>query len=346
MKQTNEEIERNITDKLQWQMAERDEVRIAKGIYEGKGIDAVYSLEDNGLLDGFYEYLEEKKIIELLKGINPAGVERVMVPSFQYVLLYLLKVVYGVETISSTPRLLFSNEGAMKLVGFNAHQIKEGVCKRGEYRRKKEKIGPICDDALAENIVKIPLEEIEKFFNGVIKILAKEMAFPKGIRVILDPTDIRTTRKWEGCGSVTRNKEVKEKGGKIKEIEITVFGWKLIAIFYGDVKIPLAAKLVKINEHGSKYTRELIEKAEKNLEGVSKIVEVVTDREQLDGEDLWWLEERGIRFIVPGKTNMDVVRDAREIAELEISKGSKNVKRRINVIYNDKTFAIYNDKTS
>lgn len=58
----------------------------------------------------------------------------------------------------------------MRLVGFNAHQIKNGFTERGEHKRKqKERSGPLCPEALAENISKISESEAEKFFNGVIR---------------------------------------------------------------------------------------------------------------------------------------------------------------------------------
>ena len=154
----------------------------------------------------------------------------------------------------------------MKLVGFNAQQIEEGVCKRGKGRRRhKPGSGPICDDTLARNIVKIPLKTIEQFFNNVVKFLAKQGCFPETIAVILDPTDIQTTADWKGCGEVVRKKHIKEETGVWKEVEIYVHGWKLIVVFYAPTKMPLAVKLVKIEESEKTYTMEVIKKAQENL---------------------------------------------------------------------------------
>ena len=315
-RQTAEEIERNTIEKLSWWMGRRDDKKVAKGIYEKKEIDAIYNLENSGLLDGFYEWLEEWGVMQMLKEISPEGVQRVMVSFFQFVLLYFLKSLFGIESICSLPRLLFANQGAMKLVGFNAHQIENGACNRGQYRRKhKKKTGPICDDTLARNIVKITLKVIEKFFNEVVKLLAKEGFFPKLISVIIDPTEIRTTPEWTGCGKVTRIKKIKDKRGKWKEIEITVYGWKLIVVFYAPLKLPLAAKLVKIQESEKKYTMELIRKAEENLGSYSKIIRVKMDRGHLDGKTLWQMNQEGYQFVVPSRDDMDVTKDARKLAE-------------------------------
>lgn len=314
-KQTVKEIQENTLKKLSWQMALRDEERVAKGIYEKKEIDGIYGLDQSGLLDGFYEWLEEWGVIEKLKKIMAEGIQRVMVPFFQYVILYFLKTLFGVESIGSLPRLLFANRGAMKLAGFNAHQIEGGICNRGTHlRKKKEKTGPICDDTLARNIVKIGLRIIEKIFNEIIKLLARKGFFPKRITVIMDPTDIRTTAKWVGCGTVTRPKRIKNKYGKWEEVQITVWGWKLIVVFYAKLKIPLAAKLVKIEESETDYTIQLLKKAQQNLGEHSEIIRIVIDRGHLDGEALWWMNDNGYEFVIPARSNMQITADARKLA--------------------------------
>ncbi len=335
-RQSENEVRENVVNKLSWKMAERDEKKIAKEIHEGAEIDAVYGLDECGLLDGFYLFLEEAGVLGILKKISAAGIKRVMAPFFRFVHLYMLKTLFGVESMHSLPSLLFSNEGAMRMVGFNAHEIENGICERGQKKKKHENKqdsrGPICDDALSRNIVKIPFKVIEKVFNGVVNILAKRGMFPKRLSVIIDPTDIRTTPKYKGCGSVTRKKKVRDKEGKLKEIEITVWGWKLMVVFYGAKKIPLAAKLLKIQHHESNYTIELIKMARKNIAPYSKIVRVSMDRGHLDGKALWWLNEEGIEFVVPAKGNMAVAEDARALAQEEIKVKGRYVQTRMQKI--------------
>ncbi|MFH0797329.1 MAG: transposase [Candidatus Omnitrophota bacterium] len=315
--QTYQEIEENTIRKLSWRMAQRDDKKVARDIYEKREIDGIYNLEDSGLLDGFYEWLQEWKIIETLKKFRPSEIERVMVPFFQFVLLYFLKTLFGIESMNSLPHLLFSNQAAMNLVGFNAYQIEEGVCRRGESRRKhKPKSGPICDDTLARNMIKIPLKIIEQFFNQVVKILARGGFFPKTISVIIDPTDIQTTAEWKGCGKVIRKKRIKDKRGQWKEIEIYVYGWKLIVVFYAPLKIPLAAKLVKIEESEKNYTMELIKKAQENLGSETKIIRVKMDRGHLDGKTLWQMNKEGLEFVIPGRSDMQVTKHARRLAKV------------------------------
>ena len=69
----------------------------------------------------------------------------------QYVLLYGLKTLFGIESMNALPPLLFSDEALMQLVGFNAQQVRQGICQRGATTRQGERTpGPICPDTLAK----------------------------------------------------------------------------------------------------------------------------------------------------------------------------------------------------
>jgi hypothetical protein len=55
----------------------------------------------------------------------------------------------------------------------------------------------------------------------------------------------------------------------------------------------------------------LVTQARANLAGYARLAKVVFDRGFLDGPTLWWLDQQGLRFVVPAKTNMAVTADAR-----------------------------------
>jgi hypothetical protein len=97
----------------------------------------------------------------------------------------------------------------------------------------------------------------------------------------------------------------------VHEIEVTVYGWKLIVLIDAGTKIPLAGQVVPINEHEVLSMRALVTQARTNLAGHARLHKVVFDKGFLDGVDLWWLEQRGITFVVPAKDNMAVTADAR-----------------------------------
>ncbi len=61
-RQTAEEIHENLRELLDWQFAERNDQAVAQALHSGQGIDTVYGLDDVGLLDGFFAFLEESGI--------------------------------------------------------------------------------------------------------------------------------------------------------------------------------------------------------------------------------------------------------------------------------------------
>src|SRR4029434_2894750 len=101
-----------------------------------------------------------------------------MIPCVQYILLYGLKTLFGIQSMNALPPLLFSDEAMMQLVGFNAHQARQGVCERGAQKRQGERTpGPISPETLANNIVKLNLLDLECVFNGAIRALAEAGVF-------------------------------------------------------------------------------------------------------------------------------------------------------------------------
>ncbi len=314
-----------------WNLAVRDDEYVAKYIKDNKEMDAIHSLKESGLLDEFFHFLQEIGVLDLIKEVKHQNVQREMVEFFQYIFLYICRIIMGIKSQNSLPNLLFSNTAAMKLVGFNAYQVENGICKRGDDKRKtKEKQGPICAETLSNNIVKIPKEEIEKLLNRAISKIAENKLLPDKILAILDTTDIETTEKFKGAKSVTRKKRIKDKSGKEKEIEITVWGFKLLVLYHYQTRIPLAAKLININEQGNSYTPDILKIAKSNLGNNCKIKCVVMDREFLDGEDLWELHKDDIHFVVPAKTNMQIFEDAKILTFKEdIGEDKRVIKSRI-----------------
>lgn len=165
--------------------------------------------------------------------------------------------------------------------------------------------------------IEISIRQMESFFNNCIKCLAKGKIFPKKLRVIIDGTDIETKKDFPGAGRAIRKEEIVDKTGQKKTIEITVYGFKLMALFAVGAKIPIAVKVIQIQRHESQFVKALIETAANNLGRYSKINEFMADMAYLDGKTLWWLhKEKKIRFVVPAKDKMDIKEDAREIAKL------------------------------
>lgn len=322
-KQDGKETCQNMVNNLYWKTCERDDKAVIKELHQKRELDSIFGLDETGILDDFFHFLDTQDIWPKIEKLNSSRVKRVMVSITQYVVLYMMKIIYSIKHMNSLEELLFSNQAAMRLVGFNARQVKLGICKRGDFHRKhKEKKGPITPETLANNLVKISMRQMENFFNNCIKTLAKNKTFPKRLRVIIDATDIETKKEFPGAGSVTRKETIRDKTGRYKTVEITVWGFKLFALFVAEVKIPLAIKIVQIQRHDSKFTKALIKIAQQNLAHHGKIVELAVDRGFLDGETLWWLHQTmKIKFFVPAKDGMSVKTDARQIARM----GGENV---------------------
>ncbi len=330
MEQTREAIAQTLAERLCWQVARRDDSRVARRLYRKQVVDGVYQLDEGALLDDFFSFLQELGVGDWLGEVQGTAVQREMVPFVQYLLLYGLKTLFGIESMNALPALLFSDEARMRLVGFNAHQVRHGVCQRGAAQRQGPRTrGPICPDALADNMVKLNVRDLEALFNGVIRALAKAEVFAAKVTGLVDATDLETTEHYVGCGQVTRKRKITDKRGKVHEIEVTVYGWKLIVLIEARTKIPLAAKVVPIQEHETLSLRALVTQACTNLAGHARLHKVVFDKGFLDGVDLWWLAQHGILFVVPAKDNMTVTVDAQ--AQAAASEGI-TVGRRVHTV--------------
>jgi len=327
--QTAEEIRNNLFKHLGWHTAHRDDTRVAQAIHRGEELDAVFGLEEVGLLDEFWHFLKQVGIFPLLEAIRIPAIERVLIPVVMFILLYFLRVLLGIESMNALPPLLFTNPAAMTLLGFNAYQIANGFTKRGEALRKnKKKQGPLTAQCLAQNICKLLPEQMEALLNGVVHKLAAFGIFAKEIAVVIDGSRLETTEKFKGRGCLRLERRGKEKGtGRFVTIEVFLFGWKVIVLMDIRTRIPLAAKVVKIQEYEGAFLLPLLRQAQANLGEDARIVKVVADRIYLDGEDLWELNQMGILFVVIAKEGMTVREDALALAKL-----SPNVAERKTVV--------------
>src|SRR5216683_3212891 len=167
-----------VQERLNWQVAWRDDTKVGQALYAGETIEEMHHLSDAGLLDEFFVFLKELGMLEAFEQVSQSGVKRTLVPTVQFVLLYFLKVLLGGESMNELPRVLFSDLALMELVGFNAYQCESGLTKRGDGSRStKKKQGPLTAQCLADNICKIPQDEMEHLFNRMVRLLAQRGLF-------------------------------------------------------------------------------------------------------------------------------------------------------------------------
>lgn len=314
--QTRSEVNETIIERLNWQVATRDDPAIAKAIHGGAELDAVYPLGEVGLLDAFYHFLESQGILAEFATLQLPSVERVFLPVIQFVLLYLLKTLLGIESMNALPALLFSNVAAMTLIGFNAQQVAEGFTRRGDDKRKERpKQGPLSPQCLAQNLGKFTPEQIEGLFNRVIQLLVAIVDLRGDLTVALDGSKVPTTKTYPGCGCLSVTHKVKEKKtGRLVEVVKKVFGWKILVLIEVQTRLPLAMAVVQIHEYEGQWLLPLVKQAQENLGERAPIRKVVIDRGYLDGEDLWQLDQLGITFVIVAKAGMTVREDAHALA--------------------------------
>lgn len=308
-----------VMERLSWQLARRDDKRVAQALYAGEELEEMHELSEAGLLDEFFVFLEEIGLMAVVEQLDLPGVQRVLVPTVQLVLLYLLKVLYGGQSMNELPRVLFSNVALMELVGFNAQQVEEGLTKRGDAQRTtKKKQGPLSPQSLADNISKLSREQMERLFNQMAQCVVGWGLLDGERSVALDGSKLPTPATSEGCGKLKQTRRVKVKGQKERAIEeYYVYGWKVLVLIDVHTRLPLAMKVVQIEAYEGRWLVPLLKQAQRNLGTRGRISTIVVDRGYLDGEDLWQIDQLGVLFVVVGKTNMVVTQDAQALAKRE-----------------------------
>jgi hypothetical protein len=202
-RQTAEDTHENLCELLDWQFAERNDRAVAQALRSGQGVDTVYGLDEVGLLDGFFAFLDETGIKAHWQTLVIAGVRNVFLPAILFVLLYGTRVLFGMESSNALPALLFSNVAAMTLIGFNAHQVADGMSQRGAKLRTTTSEYTLMDpQTLAGAICKISAGALEELFNGTIRALAAFGVFMAEVMVAVDGTRVVTAPTFQGRGKL------------------------------------------------------------------------------------------------------------------------------------------------
>src|SRR5579859_2924679 len=152
----------------------------------------------------------------------------------------------------------------------------------------------------------------------MVQLLARFGLLSGPILAALDGSKLPTSERYEGCGKVKQTRKVKVKGQKepVTE-EYYLYGWKILVLIEVQTRLPLAMKLVPIQDYEGKWLVPLLEQAQQNLGTHACIGTIVVDRGYLDGEDLWRVHQKGIIFVICGKSSMAVTQDAQGVASRE-----------------------------
>ena len=335
-----ERFQDTLCDRLFWHTAERNDAKVADHLFHHRAMNVVYAMDEATLFDSFFKYMQEVEVFPFLDDLDPKKQKRANISFNQIVLVLLMKVVGSIKTMDEVKDLLLTDELLMSMCGFNAYQVKNGSCKRGEKLRKSpapEVRGSLCVDTIAKHASTIRPKRIEKFFNRCIQELAKQNVFSKRINASCDSTLYETTDKYKGCGVVSRERKVKARGyrknGELKAVKVKLYGWKVWAVYDTKTQIPLAIKIDTIEKSDHYHLMAVLNQAIENVvPGGSIIDTLVIDRGFLDGKNLYKIDLMGIGFVIPLKRDMLAAHDARELAlnyedfitttrEVEINRG-------------------------
>jgi hypothetical protein len=177
------------------------------------------------LLDNFFAFWRPFGVADRLDDVQGVGIPWAMVPSVQSLLLYGLKTLFRIKRMYALPALLCSHKALMRLVGFNAQQVRQGVCQRGAATQLGPRTtGPISAATLADHIVTLNVRALAVLFNSVIRALAKTRIFGAKVIGLVEATDLETTALYEGCGQATCQRKITDKHGKLHAIEVTLYG--------------------------------------------------------------------------------------------------------------------------
>jgi hypothetical protein len=192
--------------------AQRSDAKILEVLEKGEAVDHIQGLNEAGLLDPFFDFMEEAGIFKCIKNVNALSYRRVMIPIVLLLLTYMTKILIGIPSMNALPDVLFSKVSIMRLLGFNAYTLENGICRRGAHMHKSgEPPKPFSPQMLANFVERLSAEEVEAFFNNVVQALARFGVFPEEITAMLDGSDLETTEKYKGCGRAKRTKKINGK---------------------------------------------------------------------------------------------------------------------------------------
>jgi hypothetical protein len=115
---------------------------------------------------------------------------------------------------------------------------------------------------LANNICKLSEEELERLFNQMVQLVVRHGLVRGKVLVALDGSKLPTPKSYEGCGKVKQTRKVKVKGQKETQTEeYYLYGWKILVVIEVRTRLPLAMKVVPIQDYEGKWLVPLLEQA-------------------------------------------------------------------------------------
>jgi hypothetical protein len=264
-----------------------------------------------GFVEGLLSFMEGVGFWEVLD-IEGERFERKMVSVCQLLATYELKVLLGIVSINQVGVKLFREVALLRLVGYTTQQLSEGICKRGYGDHK-----PMHGSTLANALARLSERELDRLLQATIRRLVKrQLLWSSNGHYALDGSDMETSASFKGGGRKTTTERRRTRQGEWVEVLKTVHGLKLLILYEVKLRLVVAAKVVRIDQHESQYTLELVRQAQRNLGAGHPIRVLLLDRGFLDGQTLWTLKhDLGIDWVMPARADLDATADARQLAQ-------------------------------
>jgi hypothetical protein len=80
MRQTQDEITQHVAERLCWEVAHRDDARVARRLSRTQEVDGVYRLDEGAVLDEFFHFLDQSGVMALRAEAHGTARQREMVP--------------------------------------------------------------------------------------------------------------------------------------------------------------------------------------------------------------------------------------------------------------------------
>src|SRR5260370_407833 len=168
--------EQALVESMYWRIASRDDAAVAQALASGAEVEEVYALEAGALLDGFWAFLGEVGVQDLLAGVTVAARARVIVPTIQVLLTYHLKILMGIASINPLRALLDAHNGmpvALLLVAEDAAESDYGLTLLGQAQANLGSASRlsefVADRAYVDGPVLAEVDDLGIIFTVVLK---------------------------------------------------------------------------------------------------------------------------------------------------------------------------------
>jgi len=304
-----------LAQSLTWQAATRADLGVARALVAGGEPDGVYGLGDARIVDAFFCWLDDLGVLDDLRALPLAGVQREVIPTELHVLVYFLRCLARIPSQESLPDLLFTDTALMQRLGFTVHQIEYGVTRRGNARRRGARRNvPVDPEAVSNNVVKLDLDAVRAFIHKVLgRIWARIPTVPSRILGALDGSLLDVGPTAKGAKRTMRTKQVRTREG-LRTLDVATIGFKMVWLWCPATGLPLAVAFGTAEVDERPFVAGLVREAKEVLGDRGVLDTVVIDRGFMSGAGLWEIAAAGVRFVIPARHDMHVYTEARRTA--------------------------------